>query len=208
MIRINLLATERKVEKKRSAAAPGAVQLYLFMGLFAGGALLVCAGLWWMKSAAIAELGQQIQVAEKRQKELEVIKKQVEEFERKKALLDEQIKLIDTLKLRQADAVHMMDEISKALPDFVWIEQVNQAGANVRFTGKSNSLTAVASFIENLEKSGWFAQPVNLVSSQETNNVITFQLAASFVNPEVAQKEKEAAAAAAASRPAPPPRKS
>jgi hypothetical protein len=37
MIRINLLATDRKVEKKKVAAPPGAVQLYLFLALFGGG---------------------------------------------------------------------------------------------------------------------------------------------------------------------------
>jgi len=40
MIRINLLATEKRAAKKKAAAAPGALQLYLFLGLFAGGALL------------------------------------------------------------------------------------------------------------------------------------------------------------------------
>jgi type IV pilus assembly protein PilN len=154
-----------------------------------------------MKSSTIKELDTQIAAAEKRKAELDAIRKQVEEFERKKNLLEQQIQLIDRLKLQQADAVHMLDEISKALPDFVWLDNVTQAGNNLRFQGRSNGIPAIANFIENLEKSGWFGKQVNLVSSTEQNNVYTFQLTANFANPEVA---KRAAEAAAARPPAPP----
>lgn len=73
----------------------------------------------------------------------------------------------------------MLDEISKALPDFVWLTSLDQTGATVRFGGESNGLTSVADFISNLQRSGWFPK-VDLVSSKEANNVVTFQLQAEF----------------------------
>jgi Tfp pilus assembly protein PilN len=87
----------------------------------------------------------------------------------------------------------MLDEVSKALPDYVWLTHMDQTGAAVKFTGQSNGLTSVADFISALERSGWFPT-VDLASSTETNNVITYGLTANFVNPEVAKKEAEAAA--------------
>ena len=62
----------------------------------------------------------------------------------------------------------MLDEISKALPDFVWLTSLDQTGAAVRFTGQSNGLTAVADFISALQRSGWFPT-VDLVSSTEAD---------------------------------------
>jgi type IV pilus assembly protein PilN len=197
MIRINLLATERKAQKKRAAAPPGALQLYLFLGLFVGGAVLACAGLWWFKSRQIADLDSRIATATAEQTRLQQVKQKVEEFERKKKLLADKMALIERLKAEQASAVHMLDEISKALPDFVWLQNMDQTGAVVKFTGQSNSLASVADFMTNLQKTGWFPK-VDLDNTQEQNNIVTFSLTAAFQNPEALK-----AAAAAAASPAP-----
>jgi len=207
MIRINLLTTERKTEKKKAAAAPGALQLYLFLGLFGGGALLLCAGLWWFKEAQLRDLDAQIQVATARQQQLQVIKKQVEDFQNKEKLLQEKVSLIERLKAEQANAVHMLDEVSKSLPDFVWLQGLDQNGPTIKFTGQSNSMAAVADFISNLQRAGWFPR-VDLDTSTEQTGVVTFQLNSSFENPEVAAKARAAAAAAAAAPPPAAPKKS
>lgn len=204
MIRINLLATERKAEKKKAPAAPGALQAYVLVGLFGGVAALACVGGYWLKESQLKELDAQIKVAVDRQKALEQIKKQVEEFEARKKLIDEKVNLIDKLKAQQADAVHMLDEISKALPEFVWLTQMDQAGPALKFQGQSNSLAGVAELIANLQRSGWFPK-VDLDSSTEANRVVSFQVSATFQNPEVAAKEKELAAKAPP--PAPPAKK-
>ena len=44
-----------------------------------------------------------------------------------------------------------------------------------------------------LERSGWFPN-VDLASSTEDKNIVTYGLVAAFKNPEVAKKEAEAAA--------------
>ena len=95
----------------------------------------------------------------------------------------------------------MLDEVSKALPDFVWLSGLDQTGAAIRFNGQSSGLTSVADFISALQRTGWFPQ-VDLVSSTEANNIVTYALMAQFKNPEVAAKEAAAAAAAAARAPA------
>jgi type IV pilus assembly protein PilN len=213
MIRINLLATERKTGTKKGGGggaptAPGALQLYLFLGLFLGGAALVCAGAWWYKEARLKELDAKIAVATKRQQDLAEIKKKVEQFQAREKLLRAQKDLIDKLRLQQADSVHMLDEISKALPEFVWLQNLDQVGPLVKFTGQGNSMAAVADFISALQRSGWFPR-VDLENSTEQNNIVTFSLSAAFENPEVVAKQKAAAQAAAAPAPAPPaPKKS
>lgn len=204
MIRVNLLGAERPTEKKSRAApsAPGAFQAYLFLVLFGGGAALVCAGAWYLKADAIAGLDTNIAKAEARQKQLQVIKAQVEAFERKKALLDAKVKLIEKLKSQQSGPVHMLDEISKALPEYVWLDQMDQAGAGaVSLTGQANSLTSVADFIVNLQRSGWFPK-VELNDSREDKGIVTFKLTADFKNVS-ADQNKSAPTAPAAAAPAP-----
>jgi Tfp pilus assembly protein PilN len=98
----------------------------------------------------------------------------------------------------------MMDEISKALPDYVWLTAMDENRGSLRFQGQSNSLAAVADFISGLQRSGWFPQ-VDLGSSQEAQNIVNFTVTGTFKDPEVAAKEKaaaEAKAAAAAAAPA------
>jgi len=194
MIRINLLAAERPAAKKKAAVAPGAFQAYLLLVLFAGGALVASLGLWWWKSAQLNDLDVKIAQNKKRQAELQAIKVQVDAFLTKKRILEAKVRLIEQLKAQQSGPVHMLDEISKALPDFVWLTSMDQTGATVAFQGESNGLTSVADFISNLQRSGWFPK-VDLMASTETNNIVTFQLQAEFKPPALASPAPEPAAA-------------
>jgi type IV pilus assembly protein PilN len=200
MIRINLLATDRPTKKKRGGgggggapSAPGTMQAYLLMGIFVGGAILVSLGLYFYMSSQIRELDTKIAQAQERQRQLQEIKRQVDALELKRATFQRKVDLIERLKAEQSGPVHMLDEVSKSLPDFVWLTNLDQAGTTVKFTGQSNGLTSVADFISALERSGWFPN-VDLASSTENNNIVSFVLSSTFRNPEVAKKEAEAAA--------------
>jgi type IV pilus assembly protein PilN len=206
MIRINLAASERAAKAKTKAPSaalpPGALQSYLLLALFAGGALVVCAGAWWFQSNRLKQLDTQIAADEKRQRDLQAIKQQVDQFQQKKAMLENKVLVIEQLRLAQKSPVHMLDEISKALPDYVWLTQMDETRGSLRFQGQSNSLAAVADFISGLQRSGWFPM-VDLASAQEKQTLVDFTLSGTFADPEVAAKEKAAAAAAAAAKPAP-----
>jgi type IV pilus assembly protein PilN len=211
MIRINLLAAERPVAKKKAAAAPGALQLYMFLALFGGAAVVVCGGLWYLKEAKLKDLDAQLAAAKQRQAELQTVAKQVEELEKRRRTFQDKVNLIETLKAKQSGPVHMLDELSKALPDFVWLNNLDQKGARLTLKGESATLTAVADFITALQQAGpecgkpdpanrtkcWFPD-VNLVSSTASaENVVTFSLTATFRSLEEAAKQADAAAATA-----------
>jgi type IV pilus assembly protein PilN len=207
MIRINLVAPERAAKTKAKAGPvipAGALQSYLLLVLFAGGALVLCAGAWWLQSAKLKDLETRIAADEKRQRDLQAIKQQVDQFQQKKAILENKVLVIEQLRLAQKSPVHMLEEISKALPDFVWLTAMDEDRGSIRFTGESNSLAAVADFISGLQRSGWFPQ-VDLVSSQEQQSLVSFVVSGTFKDPEVAAKEKAAAEAKAAAPGAPPP---
>jgi type IV pilus assembly protein PilN len=208
MIRINLAPGTERAAKPKVKAGPaipaGALQSYLLLALFAGGALVLCAGAWWLQSNKLKDLETRIAADEKRQRDLQAIKQQVDQFQQRKAILENKVLVIEQLRLAQKSPVHMLDEISKALPDYVWLTNMEETRGTMRFQGQSNSLAAVADFIGGLQRSGWFPQ-VDLGTAQEQQNIVNFTLTGVFQDPEVAAKEKAAAAAAAAA--APPPAK-
>src|SRR5512136_554972 len=207
MIRINLVAPEKATKAKARgpagpAIAPGALQSYLLLALFAGGALVLCAGAFWLQSNKLKDLENRIKADEKRQQDLQAIKQQVDAFQQRKAILENKVLVIEQLRLAQKSPVHMLDEISKALPDYVWLSNMTESRGAVQFQGQSNSLAAVADFIGGLQRSGWFPV-VDLGTAQEQKSIVNFTVTGTFKDPEVAAKEKAAAAAAAAAAPAP-----
>jgi type IV pilus assembly protein PilN len=212
MIRVNLLAADRPTKKKKASggggggggtsSSPGSIQAFLLLALFTLGTIVLCAVLWWWQSRKLAELDRQIAQAQQRQRELQAIKAQVDALEKKRETFQRKVDLIERLKAEQSGPVHMLDEVSKALPDFVWLSGMEQTGDRIRFNGQSSGLTSVADFISALQRTGWFPQ-VDLVSTTEASNIITYGLQAQFKNPEVAAKEAAAAAAAAARASAP-----
>lgn len=203
MIRINLVAPEKPTQKKRavSASAPtGALQFYILLILFVGGAAAVCVAGWVWKSTSIATLNRKIGEAQERQRQLQAVKDQVDALEAKRRMYQMKVDLIERLRRAQSDPVHMLDEMSKALPDLVWLSGVEQAGASVRITGSSNGLTAVADFMSALQRSGWFPT-VEMGPTQESREgggqVVNFSVTATFQNPESARREAQEKAAAA-----------
>jgi type IV pilus assembly protein PilN len=198
MIRINLVAPERTKAKPKAtgggpAAPSGALQSVLLIAFFVGGAAVLCAGAWWLETSELAALDRRISDDRQRLAQLQAIQKQVDEFQKKKTVLENKVQVIERLRLAQKSPVHMLDEISKALPDYVWLTTMDETRGAVKFQGQSNSLAAVADFMAALQRCGWFPT-VELGSSAAKGSVVTFDVSGTFKDPEVAAREKDAAA--------------
>jgi type IV pilus assembly protein PilN len=208
MIRINLIAPEKPAQKRKSAsAAPGAFQFYFLLILCLGGALGLSGAFYVIKNKQIGDLDTGIAKARERQKQLQAVKAQVDALEAKRKMFQMKVDLIERLRLEQSDPVHMLDEISKALPDFVWLKTIEQAGNSLKITGMSSGLIAVADFVSNLQRAGWFPQ-VDMGTAKEStvggSQAIEFAVTAQFKNPAAAAREAtERAAGAAAPSPSP-----
>ena len=203
MIRINLVAPERKAkakEKSGPAMPAGALQSYLLLALFAGGALVLCAGAWWLQSNKLKDLETRITADEKRQRDLQAIKLQVDQFQQRKAILENKVLVIEqTPPGPEEPRAHVGRDLEGAARLRVAHRDGRDQG-RLRFQGQSNSLAAVADFISGLQRSGWFPQ-VDLGSSQEDQNIVNFTVTGTFKDPEVAAKEKAAAEAKATAAP-------
>lgn len=189
MIRINLLPRERGRAKRRSSAPVAGQKITVASTL-----ILVVAGLavaWWYRSIQedAARVAEEILAAEQETARLKTIIVQVQQFEQRKGQLQQRVTLIEQLRRGQSGPVHLLDEVSRSLPDMVWLTVLDQKGADVTFDGRCTALTSLSDFVNNLETSGWFKRPVEITDSQVERpagtdiDLIRFTVKAQFAQP-------------------------
>ena len=176
MIRINLL-TEAKAAaaRKKAPLLPTGARLnnvLFFGGVGLGLAYVVIMALTLLSRRS--QLDDEIVKARLEADRLKSIIEEVKEYEDKKASLEAKIQLINSLKTNQKGPVRLMDEISKALPDLVWLTTLEVSGNTVTMRGKTLSPNAVATYLENLKKSPFFAEPVFKSLGQDGRNSGTY----------------------------------
>src|SRR5689334_11370013 len=160
MIRINLLTSERKVAKAAGAGFQAGQKMMVIGSLLLIATVVLLGWRYWALGQQEAEVKRQIEAANREEQRLQEILKQVEEFQKRKTLLEARINLIDELRKGQSAPVHMVDQISKALPEMTWLTNMTQSGYTVQLQGRCLSLTSLSDFIGNLEASRYFARPV------------------------------------------------
>jgi len=182
MIKINLLP-EARVERvqKSPMISLGMTDLnnYILVGCLVIG-LAVVGFTYWRLSSRQAELRRELVEAQNEFRELEPIIKQVEDFKKRTENLQHRIDVINRLKDNQYGPVRIMDEVSKALPDLLWLESMNLAGSTVAVRGRALNETAVANFIANLAASPFFGEPSLRIMSQDQQGVFSFDLSFGF----------------------------
>lgn len=165
MIRINLLDTERHGAK----AAPSGMQARQRMVLIGSVILVLTVALlgwrYWALGQEKARVVREIDAAQREEARLQEILKQVAEFENRRKLLEARVALIDELRKGQTAPVHMVDQISRALPDMTWLVALQQSGYTLTMQGRCLSLTSLSDFIGNLEASRYFIRPVEIIES-------------------------------------------
>lgn len=164
MIKINLLGEGRpRVSKPKKAAAATSVTgepavLWLLILLAVG--LLVIAGQYFRLQSTINQKAEEIARVQQEVDELKPIIQEVEQFEARKAELEHKISVINTLKDNQRGPVRIMDEVSKALPEMLWLTRMTAQGNGITLEGQAFNTNAVANFLDNLDQVEAFAEPV------------------------------------------------
>lgn len=191
MIKINLL----RPEKKEVAAGGGTTVGFSeeakpsklsVPALVAAIALTVgcIGGLYFLQSSKLSFEKKQLEERMLRKAELEKILAKLADIETTKKELDNKIKIISDLKMRQKDAVYMMDRMSRCLPEWVWLTDLTFTGGAVGISGKALSNNLIADLINNLQNSNSFAN-VQLTSTTRRKeagiDIFEFRISCVFV---------------------------
>ena len=166
MIRINLLAAERRAAKAASAGFQAGQKMMVIGSLVL---VVTVAGVgwrYWAIGQEKAQVAREIESEKREEARLQEILKQVQEFENRRKVLEARLALIDELRKGQTAPVHMIDQISKALPDMTWLTAMQQDGYTLTMQGRCLTLTSLSDFIGNLEASRYFIRPVEIIETK------------------------------------------
>jgi type IV pilus assembly protein PilN len=186
LIRINLLSEARAAAaRKKTGTAPTGARLnnLILLGGVAVGILYIGVMALLLTSRS-RHLDEEIAKAQEEVARLRSIIDEVKGYELKKASLESKIQLINNLKTNQRGPVRLMDEISRALPDLVWLTELTVSGDQVTLKGRTLSPNAVATYLENLKKSPFFAEPVfrNLGREAGSQGLYVWEMTLTFTN--------------------------
>ena len=188
MIRINLLAVERGAAR-RTAAIPAAHRVTIGASLILLLAALAVGWWFWSLHQTSRQIDDDIARAEAETQQLRAVLVQVQTFETRKAQLQQRVTLIEQLRRGQTGPVHVLDEISRAVPDRLWLTAMTQKGQDITLAGLTTSMTGLSDFLANLEASTWFQKPVDIIDSEMSSDpkigdLVKFSVKLTVSNPD------------------------
>lgn len=166
MIRINLIAGERRASKAAGRSFDIGQKMTVIGSLLLVITVLLVGWRYWAVTQKEAQLATEIEAARREEARLAEILRQVTDFEEQSAQLKQRRDLIAELRRGQNAPVHMIDQISRALPDMTWLTSLTQDNYTVTMQGRATTLSALSDFVGNLEGTRYFQRPVEIVDSQ------------------------------------------
>ena len=67
--------------------------------------------------------------------------------------------VVETLQANRTEAVHLLDQLVRQLPDGLYLKSVKQNGTRVTLTGYAQSNARVSTLMRNIESSPWLGSP-------------------------------------------------
>ena len=154
MIRINLLPHR---EEKRKARRQ---QFYGLLGMISVLALLIVFLVYTIISGYISAQESKNDLLKK---EIAILDQQIEQIKRLKeqtqALLSRK-QVIESLQRDRAEAVRLLSEMVKQMPEGVYLRSIKQDGIKVSLVGYAQSNARVSTLMRNIEASAWLEKPL------------------------------------------------
>jgi Tfp pilus assembly protein PilN len=128
MIKINLLSEGKRPAAVRKSRTAGKLdgkdvgQYMLLVGIVIG--LVSVGAAWWLQTKKNEAKEAEVAAAQHEVDLLASVIKEVDDYKAKKAELERKIGIINDLKLNQRGPVRVMDHVSRALPELLWLGQL------------------------------------------------------------------------------------
>ena len=106
--------------------------------------------------------------------EIAVLDKSIQEIdslERDKERLLARMEIIDQLQKSRPEIVHLFDEMTRQLPEGVYLTGIKQSGSRIEVRGVAQSSTRVSALMRQIDESDWVGDPE--VERVETTNIGT-----------------------------------
>jgi Tfp pilus assembly protein PilN len=212
MIRINLLGQTRPKAAKTAVPVEATVQV-VFAVVALAIAFAVLGITYVQQKKELDQVNAKIAALRAERASLQQIKQDVDRFESQKSVLQQRIDVIETLQKNRTGGQELLQEVANTVlhADSVWLVSLNRSGNAIDMQGEAASINAVANFITQLKRSGYFdnveiktATEDDIVPSVQTYG---FSMTASISPQPAAGQTQPAAKPTNATQPAPQPAK-
>jgi type IV pilus assembly protein PilN len=157
MIKINLLGAARPKVKAKAVPLETRLQIFLLiLCLLAAGGWLALRYLTYKSD--LQKIQTEIAKKEADKVRMAQLQKEIDQFERRKKLLQSRIDVIETLRKNQSGPFLLLDGLASTVnrTDSLWLTNLEQKGNKLTIEGMAGSVNSVANFITNLKRSGLF----------------------------------------------------
>jgi type IV pilus assembly protein PilN len=166
MPRINLLPWRDEERKERK------LKFLVWLGGAALGACVVAGiGYMMMDSMVSAQDARNAKLKD----EIAILDRQIEKInslEADKARFIARMGVIEKLQRSRPEIVHVFDEITKQIPDGVYLTAMTQNGTRLKFEGVAQSSTRVSTFMRNIDGSSYLKNPELEIVQTSTGNAV------------------------------------
>lgn len=149
MPRINLLPWREQQRRERKLA---------FLVALGGAALAALAATFAGYLLFSSSIRSQEARNERLRAEIKVLDAQIQEInnlETQKQRFISRMQVIDKLQRSRSEVVHLFDEVTKLVPDGVYLTAFKQTNKRLKFEGVAQSSTRVSTFMRNIASSQW-----------------------------------------------------
>ena len=191
MMRINLLP-HRQIKRTAKQREFG------LMGLMAAGAACAVVFLGWQFLSA--QNNTQIERNTRLEKANTDLDKQIADIKDLKDQINnvlERKHVVENLQTNRSQAVVILDELTRQLPEGVYLKSIKQAGNLITLDGVADTNARVATLVRNLSVSNWMESPNLVVINAATVNNIKqndFTVTVSLKVPKTEEAPKKAGA--------------
>lgn len=191
MIRINLLGRTRPKAQRTTVPLEATLQYVLLVI-----ALVVSVGALYGHFLLLDRENTKVQAHIQKQMgekaRLTQLKQQVDNFEKQRAVLQQRISVIEALQRNRTGGQELLEAIANTVSrtDTLWLTSVERKGDSLTINGSAGSINAVANYITQLKRSGYFQTVEIKESHQDDSNktvqIFVFSLTAQFGLPQTA----------------------
>jgi type IV pilus assembly protein PilN len=153
MPRINLLPWREAERQKRQREFMVAIAGSFVIGIVVAGLVnFFYIGMIDYQLDRNARLGTEIA-------ELDKSISEINGLERQKERLLARMEIIERLQSSRPEIVHLFDEMTRQLPEGVYLTAMKQSGSSVQVTGVAQSSTRVSALMRQIDASEWLTDP-------------------------------------------------
>lgn len=157
MIRINLLGQARPKATKQAVPLEATLQIVLAIAAVAVAAVILSV-IYVRQKSDLDTINKNIAKLRAEKSSLEQIKQDVDRFEAEKSTLQQRIDVIETLQKNRSGAQDLLQMVANTVVrvDQLWLISMDRKSDSLVIKGEAGSINAVANFITELKRSGYF----------------------------------------------------